>query len=96
MAFHKCKLALENPVNLVHVDVSKQLCVFTDTPGFLWAVVVTEIPVPDPSLPFKEQHHELLVSLPGHFRNLELRCSTLENEAYPIMATLKRMHWVLA
>lgn len=94
--FQDCKRALENQVTLAHVDFTKRLCVFTDASDLTWAGVVTQVSCEDLSLPIQDQHHEALAFLSGHFRDAELRWSTIEKEAYAIMATVERMHWLLA
>lgn len=45
----------------------------------------------------KEHHnkrHEPLAFLSGHYNNTKLRWSTMEKEAFSIMATIERMHWI--
>lgn len=50
----------------------------------------------DFSLPCVDQRHESLALLSGHFISWSLPWSTIEKEAYAIMATIDRMHWLLA
>lgn len=95
-AFRACKRALECQVRLAHVDYTKRLCVFTDASDLLWAGVITQVPVSDIPYAVSEQQHEPLPFFSGHFGRSKLRWSTLEKEAYAIMATVERMHWLLA
>lgn len=88
----RCKEALENQVTLAHVDIDKRLCVYTDASECFWSGLVTQIPMEDLSKLCYEQRHEPLAFLSGHFSDSSLRWSTIEKEAYAIMATVDRMH----
>ncbi len=50
----------------------------------------------DISAPHKEQRHAPLAFLSGRFDKTQLGCSVLEKEAYAVMNTLDRMHWLVA
>lgn len=50
----------------------------------------------DSSLPCHQQRHQPLGFLSGHFSDSSLRLSAIEKEAYAIMATIERMHWLPA
>lgn len=95
-SFSECKVALENQVTLAHRDPSKQLCVFTDASELLWSGVVTQVPAQDLNKGYADQRHEPMCFLSSSFTNAELRWATIEKEAYAIMATVQRMHWLLA
>lgn len=44
--------------------------------------------------PHKEQRHKPLAILSGRFNNTQLGWSTLEKEAFAVIASLDRMHWM--
>lgn len=94
--FEKCKSALANQINLHHRDASKRLCVYTDSSDHVWSGIVTQVPFGDLALAHAEQRHEPLAFISGRFSDREYRWSILEKEAYAILATMDRMHWVLA
>jgi len=94
--FIACKDALAAQVKLSHRDASKRLCVFTDASDSVWSGVITQVPISDVNLPHSEKRHEPLAFLSGRFDATQLRWSTLEKEAYAIMATTERMHWILS
>lgn len=95
-AFRDCQIALQNQVTLAHRDYSKRLCVFTDASDLVWSGIVTQIPPIDIPKAHMDQRHQPLAFLSGHFSGAQLGWSTLEKEAYAIMATIERMHWILA
>lgn len=57
---------------------------------------MTQVPMDDTSLPHAEQRHELLAFLSGRFNTQQARWYVLEKEAYAVLATLQRMHWLAA
>lgn len=95
-AFDRCKAAVEQQVTLAHRDISRRLCVYTDASDLIWSGIVTQVPPEDLSLPHVDQRHQPLSFLSGHFTGPQLGWSTLEKEAFAIMATVERMHWLLA
>lgn len=52
-------------------------------------------PFQETGLDHTKQNHEPLAFLSGHFNDTQLGWSTLEKEGYAIMASTRRMHWVL-
>lgn len=86
---------LEKKITPAYVGPTKQLYVVTDASGRLWGGVVTQKPISDLLLRCADQRREPLAFLSSHFRDAELRWSTIEKEALVIMATVKRMHWKL-
>ena len=94
--FAHCKNALASQVTLSHRDPSKRLCLFTDASDTCWSGFISQIPTNQIGLPPVDQDHEPLAFLSGHFNSTELGWSTYEKEAYAIMASTKRMHWILA
>lgn len=94
--FEACKSALANQICLHHRDTDKRLCVYTDSSDHVWSGIVTQVPFEDLSLPHADQRHEPLAFLSGRFSDCQYRWSILEKEAYAILATMDRMHWVLA
>ena len=95
-AFDDCKKALANQVTLSHRDESKRLCVFTDASDTVWSGIVTQVCPDDLPKPHMDQDHDPLAFLSGRFNATQLGWSILEKEAYAILATLERMHWIAA
>lgn len=95
-AFQRAKNALVHQVTLAYRDEALRLCVYTDASDVVWSGIVTQVPPEDLSKPHAEQCHQPLAFLSGHFSGSFLGWSTLEKEAYAIMATIDRMHWILA
>ena len=58
--------------------------------------MITQVPYTELSKPHVDQRHEPLAFLSGHFTGSQLGWSTLEKEAFAVMATTDRMHWILA
>lgn len=73
-----------------------RLCVHTDSSDLLLFGIVTQLPLQDLSRPHGNQLQHPLAFPSGKFTGPQLGCSTLDKEAYAIMATTDRMHWVLA
>ena len=95
-AFQKCKEALSSQVKLSHRDYSKRLCVYTDASDSVWSGVVTQVPIEDKDIAHIQKRHEPLAFLSGRFSGAQSRWSILEKEAFAIMSTLDKIHWVLA
>ena len=95
-AFEACKNALSRQVTLSHRDFSKRLCVYTDASDTIWSAILTQVPFTDLKLPAMEQRHEPLAFLSGRFNKKQLGWSTLEKEAYAVLASLSRSHWITA
>lgn len=93
-AFEKCKAALHNRVRLSHRDHKQKLCFYTDASDTHWAGICTQVPIEDIHKPHADKRHEPLSFLSGRFDDTQLRWSTLEKEAYAIMASIDRMHWL--
>ena len=95
-AFNRCRSALTRKVTLAHRDQTARLCIYTDVSDMFWSGIVTQIPRSDVSKAHQAQRHEPLAFLSGRFNKMQICCSTIEKEAYAVMATLERMHWLLA
>lgn len=95
-AFIECKNALANQVRLSHRDANLRLCVYTDASEIAWSGIVTQVPYEDLNLPHAKQQHKPLAFLSGRFNATQLDWFILEKEAYAILSTLKRMHWMFA
>ena len=93
-AFQHCKQSLQNRITLSHRDVNMRLCIYVDASDEAWAGIVTQVPTTDMHLPHHERRHQPLAFLSGHFTPTQLRWCTLEKEAFSIMATIERMHWL--
>lgn len=94
--FLKCQKGLENQVTLAQQSSHIQLNVHTSTSAKFWSGVVTQVPREDILPPHSEQRHSPLAFKSEHFSGSQLVWSTLENEAFAIMATIYRMLWLLA
>lgn len=55
---------------------------------------MTQVPTADTNLPHAERRHEPLASLSFRLNSRQTRWSVLEKEAYALLATLQRMHWL--
>jgi len=95
-AFERCKKALASQVTLSHRDPSQRLCVYTDASDMAWSGIVTQVPLCDVSKPHAEQRHSPIAFLSGRFDKTQLGWSVLEKEAFAVMNTLDRMHWIVA
>ena len=93
-AFQACKIALGERVVLAHRDHCKRLCIYVDASDLSWAGIVSQIPYCDIHLPHSDQAHEPFFFLSGNFNATQSRWSTIEKEAYVIMATVERIHWL--
>lgn len=93
-AFANCKLALANRVKLAHRDSEKKLCFYADASDTHWAGITTQVPMADLHKPHSLKRHEPLSFLSGHFTDTQMRWSTFEKEAFGIMSTLDKMHWL--
>lgn len=71
-----------------------RLGVYTDVSNTHWAAVVTQIPLEDVEKAHADKTHEPLALVPGHFNCIRLEWSTLETEAFGIMASVEKVHWL--
>ena len=58
--------------------------------------MITQVPFTDLAKPHVDQRHEPLGFLSDQFTGSQLGWSTLEKEAFAVMETTNRMHWILA
>lgn len=54
------------------------------------------MPIDDLNLLHQEKRHQPLALLSGRLYKQQLQWCTLEREAYVVLATLERMHWLVA
>ena len=95
-AFESSKAALAKQVTLSHRDPLRRLCVYTDASDEVWSGIVTQVPYQDLDKPRKDQNHEPLAFLSSRFDSTQLGWATMEKEAFAVLATLGRMHWIVA
>ena len=57
-----------------------------------WAGIATQIQAKDIHVQHSDKRHEPLAFLSGRFTDTQLRWSTMENEAFSVMATIERLH----
>jgi transposase InsO family protein len=95
-AFEACKSALAHQVTLSHRDERQRLCFFTDASDMVWSGIVTQVPREDLVKPHVAQRHQPLAFLSGRFNATQLGWSVLEKEAFAVLASLERMHWLAA
>lgn len=95
-AFNACKRAIANRATLAHRDETKRLCVFTDASDSYWSGVLTQVPRSELTFPHVDQSHEPLAFHSGRFTDTQVGWSTLEKEAFAVLATLERSHWLVS
>ena len=75
------------------------MCLFTDASDTHWSIILTQAPKGSLCTSKLEVHdlpHETLAFISGAFHSSELKRSTLEKEAYPIILALTRLrHFLL-
>lgn len=75
-------------------DVSKELFVSADSCDALWAGIVRQIPKDDLHLSYCRKRHKPMAFLHVRFNGLQPKWNTLKEEAFPILSTIKRIHWL--
>ena len=95
-AFEACKTALADQVTLSHRDETQRLCVYAEASDTVWSGILTQVPREDISKPHSEQCHQPLAFLSGGFNKTQLGWAIIEKEAYTVLASLERMHWLVA
>lgn len=83
-------------VTLAHRDESKRLCIYTDASDTHWSVIVTQVLFSDLPLPHSKQAHEPLAFHSGRFSPTQIGWSTVEKEAFAVLAAVERSHWLAA
>jgi hypothetical protein len=94
-ALERCKEALKQMVTLAHPDPSKVFCLYTDTSQDFCGAVRAQIPPGQEDWPVDKQAHDALAILSGAFKGAGLRWSTIEKEAFAIVAACKRLDYLL-
>eukprot|EP00172_Hildenbrandia_rubra_P001953 Plantae.Rhodophyta-Hildenbrandia_rubra.ctg25859.p2 GENE.Plantae.Rhodophyta-Hildenbrandia_rubra.ctg25859~~Plantae.Rhodophyta-Hildenbrandia_rubra.ctg25859.p2 ORF type:complete len:246 (-),score=17.20 Plantae.Rhodophyta-Hildenbrandia_rubra.ctg25859:694-1431(-) len=94
-SLEKLKSALKNSITLAHPDDNKALCLFADASDRHWSGVLTQMSKGDLGEPFEEQHHDPLSFLSGSFKGSPSRWSTVEKEAFAIVASVNRLDCML-
>lgn len=84
-AFASCKHMLINLVRIAHHDHTKRLWFYVDASYTHGEGNVAQIPSWDIHVAHYEKRHEPLSFLSGQFIGTQLRCSTLEKEAFSII-----------
>jgi hypothetical protein len=87
--------ALANMITLALPDPTKTFTLFPDASHRSWGSVLTQIDPASAGLPASEQDHQPLAFLSGAFKGASLRWSTTEKEAYAIVASCKRLDYLL-
>jgi RNase H-like domain found in reverse transcriptase/Integrase zinc binding domain len=95
-SFEQCKKALARQATLSHRDSLMRLCFYTDASDTVWSGIVTQVSRSHLGSPHIAQCHQPLGFLSGRFNKTQLGWSVLEKEAFAVMATLERMHWLAA
>lgn len=86
-------------VTLAHLNEKKILCVYTDSSGTDWSGMVTQLTYDDGSLTHSAQRHvplELHSGHSGRFDLTQMGWSTTQKEAYAMLASVERSHWLTA
>lgn len=86
---------MSKQVTLTHRDGWKRLAVYTYGSDFFWSGIVSQVPFDDVKLRHAKIRHDPLAFLSVRFKKQQIRWSTLEKEAYVVLATLERIHWIL-
>lgn len=94
-AFHATKNAVAHSVILAYRDEKQRLVVYTDGSDNIWSGIITQVPPSNLAKPYPEQRHSYLAFCSGLSYTTQLGWSLMEKEAFVIMATLERMHWLL-
>lgn len=94
--FQRCKNALEERVTLCHRAEIMRLWLFTDASDTYWSGIVTQIRLEDINSAYKQQRHEPLEFLTGRLNHTQMGWTVIEKEAYAIIDSLERMHWLAA
>lgn len=74
----------------------KLLCVYSEACDTVWSGVVTQVLYKGLLRSHTDQPPDPLAFVSGHFSSSQLGWSTLEKEAFAVMTTKERMHWLLA
>lgn len=93
-AFELCKQAILHRTTLAHRDEAKRLCIYTNASNTHWAGIVTQVPYDQQSRPHAKQEHEPLAFHSGRFAKTQVGWSTLEKEAFAVMASIECSHWL--
>lgn len=94
--FEKCRHALANQVTLSHRQAGMRLCLYTEASDKVWSAIFTQVPREDLIKPHSEQRHQPLVFLTGKFTATQFRWAIIEKEAFAVLASLQRLHWLAA
>lgn len=95
-SFLEHKNSLEHEFTLSDRNHEICLCVYTDASDLLSSGIVALVPSEDLSQPQADQRHKPLEFLSVHFTGAQLGWSPLEIKSFAIMATIQRIHWILA
>jgi hypothetical protein len=94
--FNKVKRLLSNQVKLSHLDSSQILCLFTDASDYFYGIILTQIPHEDLDLKVSDQRHSPVAFLSGKFSASQLKWSTIEKEAFPVIVAMTKLkHFLL-
>ena len=91
-----CKNELMRMMAMNFPDPRQALCLFTDASLTHWGGIITQVPPEDMSLPFAEQRHSPLGCVSGAFRESSRHWPIIEKEAYAIVETISRFHYLTA
>lgn len=86
---------MRNTIRLAHPKDDRVVCVFTDASLDHWGAAVTQVPPEYVDLPLDQQHHEPLAFLSGPFEGAASSWPVIEKEAFAIVETCKRLHYLL-
>jgi RNase H-like domain found in reverse transcriptase/Reverse transcriptase (RNA-dependent DNA polymerase) len=95
--FNRMKIMLESAVLMAHDDdENAEVCVFTDASDYGWSVIVTRVKEWEDEM-FKpgDHDHQPLVFLSGLFKDAQLNWTVGEKEAFPIIAALEKVDYLL-
>lgn len=94
-AFYTGRNALANSVTLSHSNEQERLVVYTDASDSIWSGFITQVPPSDFTKPHAEQIYSPLAFRSSLFSSTLLGWFVFEKEAFAILSTMERMHWLV-
>jgi hypothetical protein len=87
--------ALLRMVPLAHPRPDAELCLYTDASQGSWGAVLTQLGESELQLPLEQQQHRPLAFLSGRFTGAASRWAAIEEEAYAIVESTRRLEYLL-
>ena len=84
-AFNQCKSLLTNTLKQSHLIPGATICMLTDASDRFYAALLTQVEHWEEGLPVEQQRHLPLSTMSGKFNESQIKWSTIEKEAFPII-----------